>query len=64
MWRRKGRAWTDLEVPVVELLGAGVAAEVSGHAAQLPGHAPLAQLVAVVAADALQAQAPDEVLLE
>lgn len=55
---------THLEVPVVELLGAGLAAEVPGHPAQLPRQASLAQLVAVVTRDALQAQALDEVLLE
>lgn len=51
-------------VPVVELLGARLATEVPCHAAQLPRDAALAQLAAVVAADALQAQPPDEVLLE
>lgn len=54
----------DLEIPVIELLGAGLAAEVPGHPAQLPRHASLTQLVAVVTRDALQAQALDEVLLE
>lgn len=54
----------DLEVPVVELLGACLAAEVPGHPAQLPRQASLTQLVAVVTRDALQAQTLDEVLLE
>lgn len=54
----------DLVVPVVELLGTGLAAEVPGHPAELPCHAPLAELVTVVAADALKTQTLDEILLE
>lgn len=50
-------------VPVVKLLGARLAAEVPSHAAKLPGQGPFAELIAVVAADALQTQPPDEVLL-
>lgn len=48
----------------MELLGAGLAAEVPGHPPELPRHASLTELVAVVARNALQAQALDEVLLE
>lgn len=51
-WRRcaqAGEGQADLEVPVVELLGAGLGAEVPGHPAELPCHASLTQLVAVVA---------------
>lgn len=55
---------TDLVVPVVELLGTGLAAEVPRHAAELARDTSLAHLAAVVAADALEAQTLDEVLLE
>lgn len=51
-------------VPVVELLGAGLAAEVSRHASELPGQTSLTQLAAVVTAHTLQTQALDEVLLK
>lgn len=48
----------------MELLGTGFAAEVPGHAAKLPGQTSLAELVAVVTADTLQTQSPDEILLK
>lgn len=48
----------------MELLGAGLAAEVPGDAVDLLGDALLAHLVAVVTRDALQAQATGEALLE
>lgn len=60
----EGYTEPDLVVPVVELLGTGLAAEVPGHPAELPRHASLAELVTVVAADALQTQTLDEILLE
>lgn len=55
---------TDLVVPVMKLLGAGLAAEVPRHAAQLPGHTPLTQLAAVVTGDTLQTKPLDKVLLK
>lgn len=55
---------TDLVVPVVELLGAGLAAEVPGDAVHLPGDAALAHLLTVVTRHTLQTQPPSKTLLE
>lgn len=54
----------DLVEPVVELLGTGLAAEVPSRASKLPGDAFLAELVTVVAADTLQTQPLDKILLK
>lgn len=54
----------DLVVPIVEFLGTRLAAEVPGHAAELPGHTSLTELVAVVTAHTFQTQTFDKILLE
>lgn len=41
-------------VPVMELLGTGLATEVPSHTAQLPSHGLFTQLTAMVTADTLQ----------
>lgn len=48
----------------MELLGTGLAAEVPGHATELPGHTSLTELVAVVTADTFQTQPLDKILLK
>lgn len=48
----------------MELLGAGLAAEVPSCASKLSGDAFLTELVTVVAAHALQTQPLDEILLK
>jgi len=48
----------------VELLGTPLAAEVPSHAAELPGHASLTELVAVITAHTLQTEPLDKILLK
>lgn len=55
---------THFVVPVIELVGTRLAAEVSGHATELLGHASLTELVAMVTAHTLETQPLDKILLK
>lgn len=63
-FKRTQRSGTYLVEPVVELLGAGLAAEVSCGASELSGDAFLAELVTVVTAYTFQTQPLDKILLK
>lgn len=54
----------DLIVPVVELLGTRLAAEVPGHTSERSGYTSLTELVAVVTAHTFQTQTLNKILLE
>lgn len=63
-FRNDAEVRTYLVEPVVELLGAGLAAEVASRASKLSSDAFLTELVTVVTAYTLQTQPLDKILLK